>query len=81
VEHAVVEAVARDQPVFVVVRVEREAQLAGEAVLVEDEGLGGEADAGRALELVEVVLDPPVGGAEVVGRRAPPGSRRPWRRA
>ena len=69
VQHAVVEAVAGDQLVLVAVAVEREAQLAGEAVLVEDEGLGGEADgAGRALELVEVVLDPAVGGAEVVGQ-------------
>ena len=74
VEHAVVEAVAGDQLVLVPVPVEREAQLAGEAVLVEDERLGGEAldlAGRRACRLVEVVLDPPVGGAEVV--RQEPG--------
>ncbi|HEU4474356.1 MAG TPA: hypothetical protein VFR72_05935 [Gemmatimonadales bacterium] len=69
VKHAVVEPVAGDQLVLVAVPLEREAELAGEAVLVENEGLGGKAHgAGRALELVEVELDPAVGGAEVVGQ-------------
>ena len=68
VQHAVVEPVAGDQLVLVPVVIERETQLAGEAVLVQDQGLGGKANlAGRALQLVQVVLDPPVGGAQVVG--------------
>ncbi len=70
VQHAVVEPVARDQLVLVAVAIDRETQLPGEAVLVEDEGLGGQADrTGRALELVDVVLDPAIGGAEMVGQQ------------
>src|ERR687892_227110 len=43
-EHAVVEAVARHQLVLVAIAVDRKAQLPGEAVLVEDEGLAREPD-------------------------------------
>ena len=54
------------------VAVERQGQLAGEAVLVEDQRVGGQPDlAGRAgaAQLVEILLDPAVGGAEVLGQQ------------
>jgi hypothetical protein len=69
VEHAVVEPVTGDQLVLVAIALERQTQLAREAVLVEDEGLGREAHAtGRALELVDAALDATVGGTQVVGQ-------------
>ena len=72
VEHPVVEPVARDEGVLPDIAIERQAQLTGEPVLVEYERLAGQADRGRCSaqgeQAVEIVLDPAVGGAEMIGQ-------------
>ena len=74
VQHAVVQPVARDQLVAPGVAVDREGQLAREAVLVQHQRLGGKPDGLRERrggpQAVDVVLDPAVGGAEVLGEQA-----------
>ncbi len=73
VEYAVVQAVARDQLVAPRLRVDRQGQLARESVAVENERLRGEPHGlgkfGGLEQPVEVILDPPVGRAQVFGEQ------------
>ncbi len=73
VQDSIVEPVARHELVLPAVRVDRERQLPSQPVLVENEGLRGQAHGlgGRGVreELVDVILDSPVGGAEMVGEQ------------
>jgi len=72
VQHALFDAVGRDDVGDEFVAIGRDGEQAGEAVAVEHEGLAGEArgDGGVFQIVVEEVLDALVGRAEVVGKEA-----------
>ena len=73
VQDSIVEPVARHQLVLPAVRIHRERQLPSQPVVVENEGLRGQAHGrggpGVREELVDVALDSPVGRAEMVGEQ------------